>query len=131
MQQLISGKFLAVTALAAAALGAAGVAHARSDVMFSIGINTPVYAQPAPVYVQPAPVYAQPAPVYMEPQPVYVQPAPVYVRPAPVVVAPRVVYGPQPVYVGPRYYGWGHERRWERDDWRRERHHGWRERGDD
>jgi hypothetical protein len=97
--------------LAVAALGAATVAQARSDVSWSIGVgapgvgmvvgNAPVYVQPQPVYVQPAPVYyQQPAPVYQRPQPV------VYQRP-PVFVQPQVVY-PQP--------GW-------RPEWRHHRHH--------
>lgn len=84
----------AAAALAVAAMGFAGGAHARSDVQFSVGVvlpgaqigvtnaypvySQPVYVQPRPVYVQPAPVYYQPAPVYYQPRPVYVQPAPVY-----------------------------------------------------
>lgn len=107
--------------LAVAALGTAGLAQARGDVSWSIGVgapgaqvvvgNAPVYVQPQPVYVQPAPVYYQPAPVYVRPAPVYYQqPQPVYVRPAP------VYYQPQPVVV---YPGWGrhhgHHRDWDRD----------------
>ena len=84
----------AAAALAIAAMGFAGGAHARSDVQFSVGVvlpgaqigvtnaypvySQPVYVQPQPVYVQPRPVYVQPAPVYYQPRPVYVQPAPVY-----------------------------------------------------
>ena len=60
------------------ALGAASVAHARTDVVLSIGVPLG-YVQPAPVYVQPQPVYVQPQPVYyVQPQAVYVQPQPVY-----------------------------------------------------
>jgi hypothetical protein len=84
----------AAAALAIAAMGFAGGAHARSDVQFSVGVvlpgaqigvtnaypvyAQPVYVQPQPVYVQPRPVYVQPAPVYYQPRPVYIQPAPVY-----------------------------------------------------
>ena len=65
-------KLLVASAGAALALGAASVAHARSDVHFSIGINAPLgYVQPAPIYYQPQPVYVQPAPVYVQPQPIY------------------------------------------------------------
>lgn len=100
--------------LAVGALGAAGMAQARSDVSWSIGVgapgvgmvvgNAPVYVQPAPVYVQPAPVYYQPPPppVYVRPAPVYYQPQPVYVRPA-------------PVYYQPVYPGWGHRHGHHRD----------------
>ena len=66
-------KLLVAGAGAALALGAASVAHARSDVHFSIGLNAPIgYVQPAPIYYQPQPVYyVQPAPVYVQAQPVY------------------------------------------------------------
>ena len=88
MTTSLSAKFIATAALAAAALGGAAAAHARSDVYFSIGVQTPqVYLEPAPVYVQPAPVYYQPAPVYYEP--VYYQPQ-TYFVPAPVYYAPPV-----------------------------------------
>ena len=79
MKGFSSFRAAAASAIVLGALGAASMAHARSDVHFSIGLNTPgVYVQPAPVYVQPAPVYVRPAPVYGPP--VYVQPAPVYVQ---------------------------------------------------
>jgi hypothetical protein len=57
-----SSKLIAV-ALALTGAVAAGAAHARDDVQWSVTIGTPVYTQPAPVYVRPAPVYVQPAPV--------------------------------------------------------------------
>ena len=77
---------------------AAGSAHARSDVHFSIGLHAPIgFVQPAPVYVQPQPVYVQPQPVYVQPQPVYVQPQTIYVQPAGVYVQP------QPIYYGHRH----------------------------
>jgi hypothetical protein len=81
MNRLSRPKQLLAAAIALVALAAASSAHARSDVVFSIGIHAPIgYVQPAPVYVQPAPVYVQPQPVYVQPQPVYVQPQPVYHR---------------------------------------------------
>ena len=104
MKTSISTRFIA-----AAALGAASAAHARSDVYFSVGVQSPpVYMQPAPVYVQPAPVYMQPAPVYVQPRPVYMQPQPVYVQ-------------PRPVFVQPQPYGYGYEdgRGWRRAEWER------------
>ncbi len=108
MTTSISAKFIAAAVLAAAALGGASAAHARSDVYFSIGVQTPpFYVQPAPVYVQPGPVYVQPRLVYVQP-PVYVTPAPVYVRPNP----------------PPYGYIYEDERGWQRDKW--ERRH-WRQ----
>jgi PXPV repeat-containing protein len=105
MKRLFSAKSLAVAAVVLGAVGLASVAHAGTDVFFSIGVNAPYgYVQPARVYVDPQPVYVQPARVYVDPQPVYVQPRPVYVQ-------------PQPVY-------YGHDRRWERrgayGDWDRD-----------
>ncbi len=65
-------KSLAAAGLVLGAIGAASTAHARSDVYFSVGVQSPGgYVQPAPVYVQPRPVYVAPRPVYVEPQPVY------------------------------------------------------------
>lgn len=78
MKRFIRTRFLAVTALALAAFGAASAVHARSDLYFSIGSQPtagyyghPGYVQPQPVYVQPRHVYVAPAPVYSQPQPVY------------------------------------------------------------
>jgi hypothetical protein len=121
---LIAG---ATAALALAAMGFSGGAHARDNVTFSVGIGVPgvvigatnsypaaypvaypVYSQPQVVYTQPQPVYVQPRPVYTQPRPVYVQPAPMYYQPAPVYYpAPRVYGAPQPVYYG-RPHGWQH-----------------------
>jgi hypothetical protein len=76
---LFSAKPLLAAAVACAGLASMSAAHARSDVYFSLGINSPMpYYEPAPVYVQPQPVYVQPQPVYVQPQPIYVQPAPTY-----------------------------------------------------
>ena len=107
-----SGRLAAVTTLAAAALGAASTAQARSDITWSIGISSPG------VHVHPAPVYVPPAPVYLPPRTVHVYPAPVYFYPAPVVVQPPV----QGVYHG----GWPAWRRaeWERRHWQHRHGHG-------
>jgi hypothetical protein len=65
MKRLISAKPLVAAAIALGAIGAASVAHARSDVHWSIAIQAPLgYVEPAPVYVQPQPVYVQPQPIY-------------------------------------------------------------------
>ena len=79
MNRLFSAKPLLAAAIAIGALASASAAQARSDVVFSIGLNAPIgYVQPAPVYVQPQSVYYQPQPVYYEQAPVYYQPQPVY-----------------------------------------------------
>jgi hypothetical protein len=58
MKRLFSAKSIVVAAAALGAMGLASAAHARSDVVFSIGLNSGYgYVQPAPVYVQPQPVY--------------------------------------------------------------------------
>jgi hypothetical protein len=72
VKRLFSARTFAAAALALGAVGVASVAHARSDVMLSIGVNAPYgYVQPAPVYVAPQPVYVQSRPVYVQPQAVY------------------------------------------------------------
>jgi hypothetical protein len=72
MKNLLSAKPFVAAALALGAVFAASAAHARSDVIFSIGLNVPYgHVQQAPVYVQPQPIYVQPRPVYREPQVVY------------------------------------------------------------
>ncbi len=116
----------AAATLAVVAMGFAGVAQARDNVSWSVGVGVPgavvnvgnvgsVY--PQPVYIQPQPVYVQPAPVYYQPRPVFVRPQPVFVAPQPVyydrphghhrrhgggnyVQGPRNGYGPgyAPVY---------------------------------
>lgn len=71
-----------ISGLAAAAVAAVQPAHARDNVIWSVGVASPGVSiglsNAAPVYVQPAPVYVQPAPVYVQPAPVVVQ------RPVPV-----------------------------------------------
>ena len=89
--------------LAAGTLGVTGVAQARSDVYWSVGVGSPGVAigvgnLPPPVYVAPQPVYVAPPPVYMRPRPVYVAPPPAYYAP------PHVVYRPAPR----QYWGDGH-----------------------
>ena len=75
----LSAKSLATVAVVLGAFAAASAAHARSDVIFSIGVQSPGYGyvQPAPIYVQPQPVYVAP-PAYYAPRPVYVQPQSYY-----------------------------------------------------
>ena len=68
MKRLFSARTFAAAALALGAVGVASAAHARSDVVLSIGVNAPYgYVQPAPVYVAPQPVYVQPRTVYVQP----------------------------------------------------------------
>jgi hypothetical protein len=65
MKRIFSAKPLVAAAIALGAVVAASAAHARSDVIVSIGLNVPVrHVEPAPVYVQPQPVYVQPRPAY-------------------------------------------------------------------
>lgn len=105
-------RFIQAAAAATVALGAlalAPAAHARSDVVWSVGIGAPGVAvgvsNAYPVYTAPQPVYVQPAPVYVQPRPVYYQPAPVYVQPAP------VYWGPPPRWHHHRHH---HHRGWDR-----------------
>ena len=72
MKRLISAQSLAAVALALGAFASTSTAHARSDVYFSVGVQSPGF------YVQPTPVYVQPRVTYTAPRPVYVQPVPVY-----------------------------------------------------
>ncbi|MBX3611099.1 MAG: hypothetical protein KF871_14505 [Hydrogenophaga sp.] len=101
-------KGLGVLALAASAWALSGTAtqaHARDDIQWSIGVNTPgvsVGVSNAPTVVYGYPHYGYP--VYSAP------PAVVYSRP--VVVYPRpVVVQSYPVYVGPRWEGRRHGHR--------------------
>ncbi len=81
MKSLVSIRFVA-TALAALGMLGASASYARSDVEFSVTVQSPgVVTHRAPIYVQPAPIYVQPAPVYVRPAPVFVQPAPLQIYP--------------------------------------------------
>jgi hypothetical protein len=91
----LSARSLATAAVVLGAFAAASAAHARSDVIFSIGVQSPGYGYG---YVQPAPVYVEPAPVYVAPPPVY--------------------YAPRPVYVQPQVSYYGHSRYERRHEWR-------------
>ena len=62
MSHLVSTQSLAAAALVLGTFAGASAAHARSDVYFSVGVQTPgVFVQSAPVHVQPRPHYT-PAP---------------------------------------------------------------------
>jgi len=98
MKRLASPKSLAAVAVVLGAFAAASAAHARSDVYFSIGVQSPGYGYG---YVQPAPVYVQPAPVYLQPRVEYYAPRPVYVQ-------------PQSYYYGQHRYGQRYDGRYER-----------------
>ena len=109
MNRLPSLKFVVASALALGALGAAGVAEARTDVFFSLGIPG-VYVQPQPVYVDPQPVYVDPQPVYVNPQPVY---APAYGYDA--AIAWRRAQWQRQNY-------WREHRAWQHRQWEHRRH---------
>ena len=65
MKSHFSAKVLVAATVAFGAVMAASAAHARSDVIVSIGLNVPYgHVQPQPVYVQPRPVHVQPQSVY-------------------------------------------------------------------
>lgn len=94
------GLTIATLAAGAWALSAVGSqAHARGDVQWSVGVNTPGVA----VGVSNGPSYYGPPPVYYAPPPAYYAPRPVYYGPPPVYYAPRPIY---------RSY-WGHGPRWD------------------
>lgn len=105
MKRLFSAKALVAVTVALGAVAVVSAAHARTDVILSIGLNAP-YG-----YVQPAPVYAQPQSWYVQPQSWYVQPQSTYVQPRHYYPQPQVVY-------------YGNERRYERGgpfgDWDRD-----------
>ncbi len=95
--------------LALAAMGLAGSAHARDNVIFSVGIAVPGAPGVQVGVTNAYPVYNQQRPVYVQPQPVYVQPAPVVYQQAPVYYsAPPVYVQPQPVYYGRPHRWHGH-----------------------
>ncbi|MES2939126.1 MAG: hypothetical protein V4864_15680 [Pseudomonadota bacterium] len=101
-------KWLSSVLVALLALGATGLAQARDNVYWSVGVNaapgvTLGVGNVGPVVVAP-PVYYAPQPVYVAPPPVVYRPAPVYYAPAP------VYYGAAPVYYGPRGH-WRHKHR--------------------
>jgi len=88
--------------LAAAALVAlaAGMAQARDNVTWSVGIDAAPGVSIGATNARP--LLVAPAPVILAPQPVYVAPRPVVVQSRPVVVVE-----PEPVYVMPgKRKGW-------------------------
>ena len=82
LSTLLSRKLAVAAALAVAAWGTATSAHARSDVVVSIGVQLPgVHVQTVPVHVPPRHMHVPPRPVFVQPAPIYVQPRPVFIRP--------------------------------------------------
>ena len=107
----------ASTGVALALLAGPGIAQARSDVYWSVGVGAPGLAvgvgNAAPVYYAPPPVYYAPPPPVVYAPPVYRTPRPVYYAPpAPVYYEPRPIYRPAPVYVAPGYGYYGGGPRW-------------------
>lgn len=119
--------------VATAALTVGGVAHARSDIGFSIGISSPGvvvgggsggYYAPSQPYYAPAPSYYAPAPTYYSPPPTYYSPpVQIYQAPRPIVYAPPVYVGPSQGYYRGDRDGYRH-REWERARWERDHHGG-------
>jgi hypothetical protein len=111
-------KLMRSVLVALAAIVAAGLAQARDNVYWSVGVDaapgvTLGIGNHRPVVVAPQPVYVAPQPVYVVPQPVYVAPQPVY-RAAP------VYYGAAPVYYGPP----GHRKhKHKHKKWKHHHHH--------
>lgn len=89
MIKTVFGK-LAALGVGFALAASAGVAQARDDVSWSVGIGVPGVVVGASNY--PSYSYRAPAPVYYAPPPVY------YAPPRPVYYAPPVVYSPPPAY---------------------------------
>lgn len=121
---------LAVAALAAGgwALSAgASEAHARGDVFWSVGVDSPGVsvgvsnAPPPRVVVHPRPVYVEQAPVVVYPG--HRHPRPVYVAPARVVVVDDHGYRDDRHH---RHYRHDRHSRWE--ERRRARHERWLDR---
>ncbi|MDP3166074.1 MAG: hypothetical protein Q8N06_11575 [Hydrogenophaga sp.] len=106
---------LTLAALAASAWAMSTVAtqaHARDNISWSIGVNSPGVAVGVSNY---PPMYGNRYPVYEERYPVYEERRPIYQRPIVVERHPVMVY-PQPIYVQPRPYyrsNWGHGPRWD------------------
>ena len=92
-------RWIAITLIAGAGLGASSAAFAHVDIGVDIGVPGVVYAPPPPPVV-----YAPPPPVVYAPAP----------APGVVVVSPG--------WYGERYYDG--RRYWDRDAWE-ERHPGW------
>lgn len=116
---------LAIAALAAGGWALSGLttqAHARGDVYWSVGVNSPGVSvgvsNAPPVVYYPPPVYSYGRPVVVYEEPVVVHRPYRYVRP--------VVVAPAPVYYHPgRGHGnrWGHRRGHRHDrDWDDDRH---------
>jgi hypothetical protein len=109
---LVRGFTLVALAASAWALSTAATqAHARDNISWSIGVNSPGVAVGVSNY---PPVYVNRYPVYEERYPIYEERRPIYQRPIVVERRPVVVY-PQPIYVQPRPYyrsNWGHGPRW-------------------
>jgi hypothetical protein len=103
------------TACAGFVLAVAGqAAHARGDVYWSVGVNSPGVAlgvsNAPPVVVAAAPMYYAPAPVYVAPAPRYYGPRPIYVTPGAHYYGPPRGMGPRPgrYFDGPPR-GYGHK----------------------
>lgn len=93
--------FIAPALLVLGALGLAQVAHARSDVYWSVGIGAPGVAIGVGNAVPPILVHQ--APVYVAP-PVYYAPPPVRYRPARRYNTPARHYVPKPHYRKPQLH---------------------------
>lgn len=124
LSTLLTRRFTCAALLAVAAWGAASTAHARTDVVVSIGVQLPgVHVHAVPVQVPPRYVHVQPRPVFVQPAPVYVHPRPVYIQPHPVYIQPH------PVFIQPPMHGHHHGKPrhgWRKAQWERAHLHGHR-----
>lgn len=100
----LRGVALVAGAWAVSTLG--GVAHARDNVYFSVGVHSPGVS--VGVSNVPPVRYYHPAPVVVAPPVVYAPPPPVVVYPSRSVRAyhPPVVYAPPPVHYGKPHGHW-------------------------
>jgi hypothetical protein len=126
-------KPLILASLAIAGALSTGLAQARSDINWSIGISAPIdhgltlgtvisngpRYQSAPSYYAPAPIYYQPSPIYYQPSPIYYNTRPVYVQPRQIYVAPR--WHPR-AHAREHWRHGRHDRRYDRGHDRHDRH---------
>ena len=63
MKPSIAAKAAAIAGIVLGGLGLMQAAQARTDVVFTVGVQAPAYYAPQPYVVAPAPVYVAPRPI--------------------------------------------------------------------